>query len=618
MGWLLLVYRLTVKDLRHRPIQAFLLVLAIAAGAATLTLGLAVHGTTDSPYARTRDATNGPDVVATVLTGGAAPGPNTITKPGDSPSNEAQASAEAQAAALLPLQNAPGVVASSGPFPVTWTVLGHGTTVGSAEVEGRDSASSSVDQPKLLTGSWVQPGDVVVEAGFASTLGIHVDDHLGLGGKDFRVVGIAVTAAIPAYPNTCSTAEGCILTNGVAAHNPGLVWAIQADAMNIAGPGGPDAYFLNLKLTDPGTAQAFVDHHNVGDSPTAPYLLTWQQIRDGNAQTLAKVRTVLTAGSWLLGLLAIASVVVLVGGRMAEQTRRVGLLKAIGGGPRLVVVVLLVEHLLVGLCAAAAGLLTGWLAAPLIDEPSAGLLGASGAPSITWGTVAAALALTVGVSITATLVPAIRAARQSTVSALNDSARSPRRHATIARLTSHLPATLLIGIRLAARRPRRLLLTVFSIGITVSGLVAVLIINTGLADQPLGPGVAHAITIISAMLIVLAAVNALFIAWSTVLDTRHAAALTRALGASPHQITTGLSAAQMPPTLIGALLGIPGGILLYNLPKTGPDPTPLPSALSLAALVIATLLVVAVLTALPNQLGAQRRTVAEMLEANNT
>ena len=64
MGRLLLVCRLAVKDLRHRPAQAFLLLLAIAAGAATLTLGLSLHGTTDNPYARTRAATNGPDVVA--------------------------------------------------------------------------------------------------------------------------------------------------------------------------------------------------------------------------------------------------------------------------------------------------------------------------------------------------------------------------------------------------------------------------------------------------------------------------------------------------------------------------------------------------------------------------
>src|ERR1700730_1207117 len=54
---------------------------------------------------------------------------------------------------------------------------------------------------------------------------------------------------------------------------------------------------------------------------------------------------------------------------MAEHTRRVGLLKAVGGTPGLVAAVLLAENLLVALVAAAAGLLGGWLGAPLITPP---------------------------------------------------------------------------------------------------------------------------------------------------------------------------------------------------------------------------------------------------------
>ena len=80
------------------------------------------------------------------------------------------------------------------------------------------------------------------------------------------------------------------------------------------------------------------------------------------------------------------------------------------------------------------------------------------------------------------------------------------------------------------------------------------------------------------MLIILAAVNATFIAWTTALDARHTAALARALGATPHQITTGLAAAQLIPALIGALLGIPGGIAIYENPKAS-GTTTLPSAL---------------------------------------
>lgn len=614
MGRLLLAGRLAVKDLRHRPAQAILLLLAIAAGAATLTLGLALRGTTDNPYARTRAATNGPDVVGTVLTAGSsAPGPATTTKPGDP---EATAGGDQPgAAALMPLAGAPGVIARSGPFPVTWTLLRTGHTSGSAEVEGRTSAASSVDQPKLLQGSWVRPGGVVAEAGFASMLGLGVGDQLNLGGATFPVVGIAVTAAIPAYPNTCSQAEGCFLANEVAHSNPGLVWATQADTTRIAGTFGPEAYFLNLKLEDPATAAAFADRYNT--SSTAPYLLSWQRIRDGDAQTIAKMRQILMTGSWLLALLAAASVAILVGGRMVEQTRRVGLLKAVGATPSLVAGVLLLEHVLLGGCAAILGLLTGWLTAPLVDRPSAGLLGAAGAPSVTGATAASVVALALGVAIVATFVPAIRAARQSTLAALNDPTRIPRRREAVIRLSTHLPAALLLGARLAARRPRRLLLSVFSIAVTATGLVLVMIFHATSASWSPGPPVTQATTIISVMLTVLAAVNAVFIAWTTALEVRRPAALARALGATPEQITTGLSVAQLLPALIGALLGILGGIGIYTAVRTGPGATTLPSALWFVAMVVLTLLVIAVLTAIPTRLGA-RRPIAEVLQTQAT
>jgi ABC-type lipoprotein release transport system permease subunit len=614
MGQLLLVCRLAVKDVRHRPAQAFLLLLAITAGTATLTLGLALRGTTDNPYERTRTATNGPDVVATVFPDGSnAPGPAATAKPGDA--SGATGGDQADAAELLPLEHATGVVAHSGPFPVTWTLLRHGHTTGSAEVEGRSSTTSSVDQPKLLHGAWVRPGGVVVEAAFASTLGLGVGDRLTLGDTTFRVMGTAVTAAIPSYPDVCSQAEGCFLANGVDAHNPGLIWAMQADTQRIAtATSAPVAYFLNLKLTDAAAATEFADRYNANTSTTAPGLDSWQAIRDGDAQTLATIEKILITGSWLLSLLAVASVAVLVGGRMAEQTRRVGLMKAVGGTPLLVAVVLLVEHALVGVCAAGAGLLVGWLAAPLIDSPGAGLLGAPSAPSLTGATVALAVALALGVAIVATFVPAIRAARQSTVAALEDAARPPRRRAAVIRLSAHLPPALLLGVRLAVRRPRRLLLSVFSVAVAASGLVAVLVLHATAGSWQLGPRVAQATTIISVMLVVLAAVNAVFIAWTTALETRHPLALARALGATPRQVTVGLTAAYLPSALVGVLLGIPGGIGIYDAARRGPGTTSVPSATWLVGVVVLTLVVIAVLTAVPIRIGA-RRSVADVLQA---
>jgi ABC-type lipoprotein release transport system permease subunit len=616
MGRLLLVGRLALKDLRHRPTQALLLLLAIAAGAATLTLGLSLRGTTNSPYARTRAATAGPDVVATLFPGGGlnVSGPPVTAKPGRPSAAGTGGSSGAGPSVLLPLERAAGVTASSGPFPVTWTLLNQGGTTGSAEVEGRNSALSSVDRPELTQGTWVRPGGVVVEAAFANALGLHVGNEVKLGGASFRVVGTAVTAAVPAYPDVCGRPIGCFLVGRVSSHDPGLVWATEADANRVAGTSGPVAYVLNLKLNDPARAITFTNRYDNNPSSAAPTLYPWQDIRDGDAQVLAKVQKVLLLGSWLLALLAIASVAVLVGGRMAEQTRRVGLLKAVGGTPRFVAVVLMFEHMVVGVGAAIVGLLVGWLAAPLIDRPGAGLLGAPSAPALTGTTVALVVAVALAVAIVATFVPALRAARQSTVAALEDSARAPRRSTAMISLSAHLPPPLLIGVRLAVRRPRRLLLSVFSVAVTTSGLVAVLIVHATASNWSVGTQVAEATTIISVMLIVLAAVNAIFIAWTTALETRHPAALSRALGATPKQITTGLSAAFLPPALFGALLGIPGGIGIYDGARKGDGPMTLPPALWLGAMVILTVLVIAVLTAIPTRIGA-RRPVAEVLQA---
>lgn len=329
---------------------------------------------------------------------------------------------------------------------------------------------------------------------------------------------------------------------------------------------------------------------------------------------IAKVQLALVTGSWLLALLAVASVVVLVGGRMAEQTRRVGLLKAVGGTPALVAFVLLAEHVLIGFCAAVAGLAAGLLLAPLLDSPGAGLIGAPSAPSLSVSTVGPVLALALAVAIAAALVPAVRAARLSTVVSLADSARAPRRLAGVIRLSAHLPVVLLLAVRLMVRRPRRLLLSVFSIAVTASGIVAVLMAHRTSTYQLLGSKVSDVLTLISVMLVVLAAVNAVIIAWVAALDARRSAAVAQALGASPDQITAGLAVAQLIPAMAGALLGIPGGLAVTEIASKGNGTATIPPAIWLVVMVGLILAATAVLTAIPAGISA-RRPLAEALQA---
>jgi len=622
VGRVLLVGRLAARDLRRRPAEAALLLIAITAATSALTLGLVLHGVTDKPYQRTREATAGPDVVASV-----APPP--------------VGGQAADLASLNALANAPGVVGHSGPYPYTQAVVGAHRITATAWVQGRDTAPAAVDQPKLTEGSWVRDGGAVVEASFADALGIGAGDAITLDGRSFRVAGVAVSAATGPYPKACfapcwfgaaaNAAERTAANRSVKgpvrsqagppanAFRPGptgLVWLTKADARSLVPQVESLAYVLNLKLAGPAAASAFVNAH-LPDGPSAPAVVAWQDVLAVHDKLFENKQDALLIGSWLLSLLALATIAVLVGGRMADQIRRVGLLKAVGGTPSLVAAVLLAEYAVLALLAATAGLAVGRLTAPLLTDPGAGLLGSAGSVPFTISTVGLVTAVALGVAVVATFVPAVRAARTSTVLALADSARPPRRTPWLIALSARLPVPLLLGLRVAARRPRRTLLGAVSIAITVSGIVAALAayahFNTEKApgSDPRGE-VGQVLLLITIMLVAQAAANAICITWATALDTRRSSALARAFGATPDQISAGLSAAQVLPALAGAILGLPGGIALAE--ALDDDPVTIPPTWQLLAVVLASVLVITVLTAIAGRIGARRR-VGEILQA---
>jgi putative ABC transport system permease protein len=228
------------------------------------------------------------------------------------------------------------------------------------------------------------------------------------------------------------------------------------------------------------------------------------------------------------------------------------------------------------------------------------------------------------VALAATPVPAIRAARTSTVSALADAARPPRRRSALIALSARLPVPLLLGLRLVARRPRRALLGAASIAVTVTGIVAVLAFHAtvdlrisgaarGLANPVIDRDV-QMLQILTVVLVTLAVLNAVFAAWATALDARRVSALAQALGASPRQLSAGISAAQVIPALPGALLGVPLGIGLFAAANHAGIVT-VPPASWLAAAVLGTLLAVTVLVNIPARIGA-RSPVSEILSAD--
>ena len=591
MGKLLVIIKLAAADLRRRRAEAILLLVAITAATTTLTLGLALRGVSTAPsYQHTRAVTAGPDIVVTNLTGRQLP-------------------------SVLRQVQAPGLARRGGPYPVTPLVLrAHGHAAG-VTAQGRDQAAALIDQPAVTQGTWVRTGQVVLERSFATALGVRPGDRVTLDGHSFRVAGLAVTAASPPYPDT-----GYLSHDPSAGLDPGLVWLTRADTTRLAAASHRLSWTIDLKLADPALAGSFATAH----VPFSAGSTTWRQILAQDTKQLGTERLVLLTGSWLLGLLALAGVMVLTGSRLAARTRRAGLLKAVGGTPGLVAAVLLAEYLTVALAAAGAGLLAGRLLAPQLTRLSffSGLAVTPGSSSPGPATVGLVVAAALAVTVAATLGPVVRAARTSTAQALADRARPPRRHQRLIRVSARLPAPLLVGLRLIARRPRRVVLTAASVAVTVTTVVAAAIYRSsnaqpapGFATAPGGPPAdptGQVMLVITAALIALAVVNTISVTWATVLDTRRPAALARALGTSPGQLTTGLSAAQTVPALPAALAGLPIGVGLYAAVSNGGGLV-IPPIPWLAAAVLATLAATAALTAIPARIGARRPVAAVLL-----
>ncbi|GAB3576348.1 hypothetical protein GCM10027445_40290 [Amycolatopsis endophytica] len=595
MGQLLLVCRLILADLRRRPVQAAVFLLTVGTAATALAVGLSVAGVTDARYGETRAATAGPDVVA------------------QTEEDDPSALEELEA-----LAHSPDVSVRSGPYPIRYasvTVRGQQARV---VVEGRDAAPAALDRPLVTSGTWLSDGAVVVERGFAEALGVRAGDRITVAGREFPVSGIAVTAAHSAFPGAQGTGP-----HGGPSDYSGLVWLTQTDTRALSAPQSAPAYTMHLRLADPGGAPEFTrdfPHHD----DVRLHLHAWQDTATRDSKVFRDTEPALLVGGWLLAVSAVAGAAVLAAVRAAEQTRRVGLLKAVGATPGMVMTVLLAQYLVLALAAAGLGLVAGVLLTPVLAGPSASLLDA--AVPVTAGVVLPVLVLAVLVAVASTAGPTVRAARTPTVPALStvSGAVSPvDPSAGLTALAGKLPVPLLLGLRLVARRPSRVVVGaagIATVGVAVSAALMVRAQPPQVYDlggtvlrNLRGEQTDRTILAVTAALLVLAVVNTIIITWSTALDARRTLAVARAFGATPGQVTAALAVAQLPSALGGAVAGVPLGLGLLRVLSVGPGAAPPPAGWLTAAAAGLVVLVAAIAT-VPAALDA-RRPVTPVLKA---
>ncbi|MET9243090.1 FtsX-like permease family protein [Nonomuraea sp. NPDC003709] len=593
MGSIVLVVRLVLADVRRHRVQAVMLLLAVTVATATMALGLSLRGVSDALYVQTRATTAGPDVV--VLSGETGP---------------------AVTPTLVSLTDTPEVVAHHGPYRIVYADLTtRDSTSSPVVVQGFAEKPGAVNRPLVTSGQWVRSGGTVLERGFATALGVGVGDHVTIAGRSYPVVGIAVTAATSIYPWAAQIGPG-----GGPSDYSGLAWMTRSDARTLASSQDlPVTTAMDLKLRDPAATEAFIDARSV---PTLRVnFRSWQFTAQQDMVILRNSQPILVVGSWLLSFLAITGVAALAAGRAVEQTRRAGLLKAVGATPGLIAAVLFTEYLVLALVGDVLGLVIARLTVPAIASPTASRIGEAVGPG--GATVATATVLAVAVAVLSTLRPTLRAMRTATVTALSATAHQPRHRPWLTALSALLPTPLLLGLRLTARRPGRAVLQACSTATTMIAIVALLTLYVqsergyGLNGSSALPNLRgehdrRLMLAVAILLIALAVVNTITLTWTTAMDARANMAIARTLGATPGQISAGLSAAQLLPALLGALAGVPLGIGLFGLFSVGNTITPPVSWMLAAALVI--VLATAALTAVPARWAA-RRPVAQTLSA---
>lgn len=596
MGQILLLFRLVMGDLRRRPVQAAIFVFVIAVACATLALGMLLGGATGQSYAQVRAATHGPDLMAMPMD----TGPAALTD-------------------LAPVTRLPGVTGHDGPYPVVFPTMAFNGDNVVAVVEGRTEAFAPIDQPEVTAGSWVRPGGVVIERSFAQALGVRVGDRISLSGHAFPVIGIAVTAAVALFPFAESTPQG-----GGPSSLAGAIWMTEADVQALASPQLPLSYEENLKLADPDDAAAIQATARSRELNTD--LASWTAVAGQDDVLLRNTGETLIVGGWLLGILAFAAVAALLAGRSVEQTRRVGLLKAVGATPGTVAMVLFAEYVFLTLLADALGLAVAWRLGPMVADPSGGLLTTAAQTKPTGTIVESVTFLAVLIAAVAAVAPTLRSAVTTTVDALADAASPPQQELRFGAIARRLPIGLMLGIRLIVRRPNRATLSAITLTITLLAVTATLCYF----DQPTdwaatganpvswpSDNLTHqAMVAITTTAFVLAGINVLVVTWTTALDAQRPLAIARAIGATPGQVTAGLATAFLLPAVPGALLGTSLGIGVFWVLRTGQNAMTVPSTPALALAVLGVLAATTAFAAIPARIGAMR-SVAETLNSQS-
>lgn len=432
------VLRQTLANLRTGRLQAGLVVVIVTAAAALLTVALATTGATGGAYERLVERTSGADLWL-----------------------ELDGAVVDEQQTLSAVRELDGVTATTTPRA---TLRGADLRFedGRATVHVREWVDDGEEVARLAIVEGRPPDqadDIAVDVNVATTHELAVGDTIEIltdtGWSPAAVTAFTATAETCPYP-TCQPTVVHLGPGGLAAK--GLT---------------PDSALEGITLglhIDPTTRAAAVQRAAEATLPTGAILMvndreTIQEL----TEYLLQVQSVfLLAFGVAAGIAAGALMANAIGQAVRSQTRRIGLLKAVGFTRAQVAGTYLVEQLGLAVVGSLFGLGAGLLVARASLRQIAMQYGERSLQTPLW-IVATVPLIVLTVTVVCTILPVRRAARVDTITAIRTgSATRPRRSAALLR---GVPAPVATGLADLRARPARTVATTLTLAIAVLTLV---------------------------------------------------------------------------------------------------------------------------------------------------